>query len=169
MTTHDATFPDATEREVDRLNALVEVLTEKAKARSMCGYCLSGPFQWGEELQGHIQACAKHPLATLRAEVERLKAALFNSDTAYDFAVTALKDAQLIAVSDELRRRSARNQSEAAEARRELQAIAVIAAGRVYAGHNDTCGAVLSTEPYPCSCGHDALDAATAKAIQGGK
>lgn len=33
---------------------------------------------------------------------------------------------------------------------------------RLGAGHNDTCGAVISdTEKYPCSCGHDALEAAT--------
>lgn len=48
-----------------------------------------------------------------------------------------------------------------------LKELAVAAAGRVYASHNDTCGAVLSeSEKYPCSCGHDALDAVTAKHIE---
>ncbi len=56
--------------------------------------------------------------------------------------------------------------AEASAAKRDLQDLATIAAGRVYFGHNDTCGAVLSTTPYPCSCGHDELDAAVAKYLE---
>ena len=36
---------------------------------------------------------------------------------------------------------------------------------RVKAGHNDTCGAVISSPKatYPCTCGHDALAALEGK------
>lgn len=55
---------------------------------------------------------------------------------------------------------------EAKNLRHDLKDLATVAAGRVYAGHNDTCGAVLSMTPYPCSCGHDLLDAAVAKHLE---
>jgi hypothetical protein len=45
-----------------------------------------------------------------------------------------------------------------------LPALIAALEARVARGHNDTCGAVLSLEPYPCSCGHDQCVAALEKA-----
>lgn len=46
----------------------------------------------------------------------------------------------------------------------ERDVLLAAARGRIGRGHNDTCGAVLSTVPYPCTCGQDELIAAIAMA-----
>lgn len=39
----------------------------------------------------------------------------------------------------------------------EYEALRAAVTERLNFGHNDTCGAVLSWNLYPCSCGHDRL------------
>lgn len=39
----------------------------------------------------------------------------------------------------------------------EVATLREVASERLKSGHNDTCAAVISTEIYECSCGHDAL------------
>lgn len=111
-----------------------------------------------------------------RERAETLEAKLAGALDARDEAVAALANARASALEEAARALSRAAIKDAgvlwsiqtvrALAAKPTSVVCVpvdVLAERVKAGHNDTCGAVLSTEPYPCSCGHAALAALNAE------
>jgi len=66
---------DCREAEFAALRAEVEELRKRVKEldRSYCAYCNETLDRTWEAIQQHMEACDRHPMASLRAEVERLK------------------------------------------------------------------------------------------------
>jgi hypothetical protein len=73
-----------------------------------------------------------------------------------------LEAAQLRASGKVLVEANTRHFNHALAAEQSLNALREAANGRLRKGHNDTCAAVLTSEKYECTCGHDALEQALA-------
>lgn len=62
---------DAARAEVERLTKLNEDLLTYQELGGTCAYCKATHLK--EEMPAHIEQCAKHPMAAMKAELDRLR------------------------------------------------------------------------------------------------
>lgn len=62
---------DAARAEVERLKKLNEDLLTYQELGGTCAYCKATHLK--EEMPAHIEQCAKHPMAAMKAELDRLR------------------------------------------------------------------------------------------------